>query len=144
MTKLTPERIRDAAEVLRQVNVYTGGTADLENLSAWTVRGLRHIAMRVERELADAEAKRATRILQFAAELYGIAGGSVPFESITPLIRDWHIDVARKLIDRYPALAEAPATARLNDCTCLDHLDPTTTNYCALHGDPTNPGGDCK
>lgn len=32
MTELTPERIRDAAEVLRQVNVYTGGSADLENL----------------------------------------------------------------------------------------------------------------
>ena len=105
----------------------------------------------MERELAETDAKRATRVLQFAAELYYVAGGSrpfngaqVPFESITPLIRDWHIDVARKLIDRYPALAEAPATARLNDCTCLDHLDPTTTNYCALHGDPTNPGGDCK
>lgn len=122
MTELTPERIRDAAEVLRQVNVYTGGSADLENLSAWTVRGLRHIAMRVERELADAEAKRATRIFQFAAELYGIAGGSVPFSSITPIVRDRHIDIARQLIDRYPTLAETP---KQNACDCGNENDAT-------------------
>lgn len=35
-------------------------------------------------------------------------------------------------------------SARKNDydCTCL--ADKTVSNYCGLHGDPTNPGGDCK
>lgn len=27
-------------------------------------------------------------------------------------------------------------------CTCLE--DKTVSNFCALHGDPTMPGGDCK
>ena len=28
------------------------------------------------------------------------------------------------------------------ECRCIP--DKTVSNYCGLHGDPTNPGGDCK
>lgn len=34
------------------------------------------------------------------------------------------------------------APEKANDCACI--ADKTVSNYCALHGDPTNPGGDCK
>lgn len=27
-------------------------------------------------------------------------------------------------------------------CSCLP--DPTVSHFCGQHGDPTNPGGDCK
>jgi hypothetical protein len=29
-----------------------------------------------------------------------------------------------------------------NACSCLP--DKTVSHFCGIHGDPTNPGGDCK
>ena len=119
MTKLTPERIRDAAEVLRQLDT-ARRPGDPEY--SWAPCQVEKRANDLERELAETEAKRATRIFQFAAELYGLAGGSVPFSSITPLVRDRHIDIARELIDRYPTLAETP---KQNACDCGNENDAT-------------------
>lgn len=34
------------------------------------------------------------------------------------------------------------APEKANDCNCI--ADKTVSNYCLLHGDPTNPEGDCK
>lgn len=100
----TPERIRDAAEVLRQLD--TGHDVYRTEYS-WTPSQLDHKAVILERELTEAQVKREKRIEQLAAELHAIAGGSIPFDCIGTTLRDWYLPVARRLLDRYPALAEA-------------------------------------
>lgn len=137
MTQFTPEEIRDAAAVVRAYGAppHIRTQSETETLFR-TARILDDIATRTEREQAE-QAQRKKRIEQLAAELWTIAGGYGPLAQSGH--RDFHLDVARKLIERYPALA---MSAQLSDCTCL--ADTTVSNYCALHGDPTNPGGDCK
>lgn len=57
---------------------------------------------------------------------------------------------AAELLENVTKRAPAPAGAAIVDaevlegdgCTCL--ADRTVSNFCGLHGDPTNPGGDCK
>lgn len=57
--------------------------------------------------------------------------------------------IAAYLAQCYQALCIAaeskvtwPPPAFAPKCTCL--TDPTISHYCGIHGDPTNPGGDCK
>lgn len=99
MTELTPERIHDAAEVVELLYGNTNIPATGNNLHA--------AAEKLQREQAAAKAKREKRIEQLAAELHAIAGGSIPFDCIGTTLRDWYLPVARRLLDRYPALAEA-------------------------------------
>lgn len=110
MTQFTPEEIRDAAAVVRAYGAppHVRTQSETETLFH-TARILDDIATRTEREQAE-QAQRKKRIEQLAAELWTIAGGYGPLAESGR--RDFHIDVARKLIDRYPALAEAPEVAR--------------------------------
>lgn len=48
---------------------------------------------------------------------------------------EWEFPAAETKVT-WPSPAFAP------ECTCL--TDPTISHYCGIHGDPTNPGGDCK
>lgn len=104
MAELTPERIRDAAEVLRLLDT-DRRPGDPEY--SWMPSQVDKRATDLERQLAEAQAKREKRIEQLAAELHAIAGGSIPFDCIGTTLRDWYLPVARRLLDRYPALAEA-------------------------------------
>lgn len=95
MSELTPERIRDAAEVLRRLDT---GYDVYKTEYSWTPSQLDRKATILEREQA-AEVKRAFRIeeivSELAADLGTVFGGSDVY---------WH--VARALVDRYPALLE--------------------------------------
>ena len=88
MTELTPERIRDAAEV---VSLLYGNTT----IPA-TGNNLRAAADKLEHDQAD-KAKRENRIEQLTDEIITIfnARGKWP-------------DIARVMLDRYPVLAEQP------------------------------------
>ncbi|MDV7194773.1 hypothetical protein [Mycolicibacterium fortuitum] len=126
MRDLTPERIRDAAEVHHLLNV----AANVSDDYGRNVKGLLRLATAMERE-----AEREKRVYDLAGELLNIHLAT----RTSGTSGKWWPNFASALLDRYPALAEPAPPA---DCTCL--ADKTVSNYCGLHGDPTNPGGDCK
>ncbi|OCB56144.1 hypothetical protein A5722_14710 [Mycobacterium vulneris] len=107
MTDLTPERIRDAAEVVRAFSVpphvWTGGEHDGMARAAIL---LDNIAVRREREQAE-EAKRDKRIKQLTNELIEMTYGWDPMPSVSHM-RSMN-GLAVQLLDRYPALADGPA-----------------------------------
>lgn len=108
MNELTPERIRDAAEVLE---AFASGASYM----AVAADALRDRADKLEREQA-AEVKREKRIEEIAREVE-LAGWNAdgPGPGITAL------RIARALIARYPALAEGdaePVGHRLNAANC--------------------------
>lgn len=98
-TELTPGRIRDAAEVLQAWA--TGGYTR-------TVRELREYADKLERAEAD-KARREQRIEEIALEAFAAHYGvsvEIAVGNWTNANRSNWCNVARVLIDRYPALAE--------------------------------------
>lgn len=109
MSDLTPERIRDAAEVLRQLD---SGHAVYRTEYSWTPSQLDRKAVILEREQAEAEAKREKRVGELAGELLGI-------HLDTRASRGWN-DFARALIARYPALAD-PGTCDKGPCCLSNH-----------------------
>lgn len=88
MSGLTPERIRDAVEVLREVFV---------------IGDLREEAARREREQA-AEAKREKRVEALAREVHQMAWPTDDYAG-TLAPKAWP-RIARGLLERYPALLE--------------------------------------
>lgn len=106
MSELTPERIRDAAEVLRQLD---SGHAVYRTEYSWTPSQLDRKAAILEREQAE-EAKREKRIKELAEEIRVVARrGPLNCLAYVGVNRDTNYawdDLARALLDRYPALAE--------------------------------------
>jgi hypothetical protein len=99
MTDLTPERVRDAAEVVQQF-----GWKDEAAI-------MREHAKDMEREQA-AEAKREKLTEDLANWLYqNIGKPGSPLVVTTSMYRDAWMAKARELITRYPALAEAATDA---------------------------------
>lgn len=96
MSALTPERIRDAAEVLRQLDT-DRRPGDPEY--SWMPSQLEQRAKDLERQIADEKAKREKRVGDLAGELFDI-------HLETRVSGKW-LDFARALLDRYPALADA-------------------------------------
>lgn len=94
MNELTPERIRDAAEVLQAWA--TGGYTR-------TVRELREYADKLERDQAD-KAKREQRLEEFTDELLAIAYPDTPMPPLSELRR--MSGMASALLALYPALME--------------------------------------
>ncbi|WP_301121112.1 hypothetical protein [Mycolicibacterium fortuitum] len=94
MSDLPPEQIRDLADRLRAVAKQQSPSShpDWFSNETFSANGLDDYADRLERAQA-AEAKREQRIEELAAELRRDAFGT------------WG-ELARILIDRYPALAE--------------------------------------
>lgn len=112
MTQFTPEEIRDAAAVVRAYGAPPHVRLQSETETMFrTARMLDGIAARTECEQAE-QAQREKRIEQLAAEILLFAGGSTPLDTLTPRSRRIYIDTARQLLDRYPALAEAPESTR--------------------------------
>ena len=103
MSELTPERIRDAAAVLRQLD--TGHDVYRTEYS-WTPSQLDRKATILEREQA-AEVKREERVEELATELYALSGAPYSLDLATKASQEWHREFARTLIARYPALAES-------------------------------------
>lgn len=93
MSELTPERIRDAAEVVDQCPLLTGAHIPSGALRTW--------ATQVQREQA-AEAKREKRIQELGYELMQIDSPGRQH----PCVPACHLRTARELIARYPALAD--------------------------------------
>ncbi|MFV8301251.1 hypothetical protein ACNQP7_31630 [Mycolicibacterium fortuitum] len=93
MSELTPERIRDAELVLRELN----NASHVTSAHTWTVDSLHNVAAAMERDRA-AEAKREKRVEELAEELF------VLYRSTGTACRD----IARALIARYPALVDGP------------------------------------
>ncbi|MFV8049757.1 hypothetical protein [Mycobacterium sp. 48b] len=107
MSGLTPERIRDAAEVLETLaSRFNNPDPGLAVFSAHTLRG---DADHLEREQAE-EAKREKRVGDLAAELRGLYS--------TPTAA-WS-DIARALLERYPALAD-PGPCDKGPCCLANH-----------------------
>lgn len=98
MSELTPERIRDAAAVLRQLD--TGHDVYRTEYS-WTPSQLDRKATILEREQA-AEAKREKRAEELAEEV--IRALNIAVISNMQLVNR----TVRHLIARYPALADGP------------------------------------
>lgn len=92
MPDLTPERVRDAAEVVQQF-----GWKDEAAI-------MRDHAKDMERAQA-AEAKREKRIEELTDELICEAYGWDPLPAVSDMRR--MSNLARTLIDRYPALVES-------------------------------------
>lgn len=98
MSELTPERVRDAAEVLRQL-------ADpMEPPRSWMSHQLDARANTIERDLA-AEAKREKRIQDLGREIYDAdaRNNGYRFDSY-PYVHPVYDGIARTLLDRYPSL----------------------------------------
>lgn len=94
MSELTPKRIRDARETVRQVFApFAIGSAACQVLD-----DLLKAADELEREQAE-EAKRFLRAEELAIEIYRIESAFGPHAAL---------NVARALLDHYPALAEGP------------------------------------
>lgn len=100
MSELTPERIRDAAAVLRQLDT---GYYVYRTEYSWTPSQLDRKATILEREQA-AEAKREKRIEELGYELMQIDSPGRQH----PCVPACHLRTARELITRYPALADGP------------------------------------
>lgn len=105
MTQFTPEEIRDAAAVVRAYGSppHVRTQAETETMFR-TARMLDDIASRTEREQAE-EANRQNRIEQLTDEIVTIFN-----------VRGKWPDVASFMLDRYPALADAPARQSACDC----------------------------
>lgn len=106
MSDLTPERIRDVAEVLEAL---TDGPASVApQYISWSPSVLRKRADRLEREQA-AKAKREQRIDELAHEVfaahYGVSAQTAAANWGNANADSWR-RVASALIDRYPALTE--------------------------------------
>ncbi|WPH57768.1 hypothetical protein [Mycobacterium phage WXIN] len=101
MPKLTPERLRDAAEVVAS---YVLATDPIEHKNTHRVsvsaNMLLEHAERLEREQA-AEVKRDKRAKELAMELAAV------FNATTGGSESWWPQTAHILLDRYPALLEA-------------------------------------
>lgn len=106
MIDLTPERIRDAAEVLRAYGAFKrpNGVDEDHNRLCWPAEYLDDWADRLERE-QDVEAKRDKRIEELAQELFYLRYND----------REWFYaqrvtwqETARALLDRYPSLLDEP------------------------------------
>lgn len=109
MSALTPERIRDAAEVLRQLD--TDRRPGYPEYS-WMPSEVDKRAKDLEREIADEKAKREKRVHDLAGELLGIHLG-------TRASGKWK-DFARALLDRYPVLAD-PGPCDKGPCCLSNH-----------------------
>lgn len=101
MNDLTPERIRDAAEVHHLLNVAANVSDDYSR----NVTGLLRIADEMERK-----AKQGKRVADLAAELRDLYS--------TPTAA-W-ADIARALLERYPALAD-PGPCDKGPCCLANH-----------------------
>ncbi|WP_396921612.1 hypothetical protein [Mycolicibacterium sp.] len=104
MSELTPERIRDAAEVVRAATAHVCTQMGIESLTH-AARILDGQAANIEREQA-AEAKRKKRIDELSDEMIAIAYPDISFPRVSDMQRCKNI--ATVLIARYPALADGP------------------------------------
>ncbi|MFV8232377.1 hypothetical protein [Mycolicibacterium fortuitum] len=98
MSELTPERIRDAAEVLDALSAQESPFAT----HTWAALALRERADDLERE-----SKRKKRIDELSDEMIAIAYPDISFPRVSDMQRCKNI--ATVLIARYPALADGPA-----------------------------------
>lgn len=109
MSELTPERIRDAAEVLRLLDC---ARPPFGPDYAWLPGQVEARANELEAELKAAEARREKRVEGLAREVWTAREMWVRGDGRTggfdPLCRSvqWSFHIARDLLDRYPALAE--------------------------------------
>lgn len=110
MTQFTPDEIRAAAAVVRAYGAppHVRTQSETETLFR-TTRILDDIATRTEREQAK-QAQREKRIKQLTDELIEFAYPGIDFPPVSDMRVMGHI--ARALIDRYPALVEAPEVGR--------------------------------
>lgn len=119
MSTLTPERIRDAAEVLRLLDT-DRRPGDPEY--SWMPSQVEKRAKDLERQIADEEAKREKRIEELAQELYGlyVAGRSGKARWVDAAANPHHVEAARALLERYPALAD-PGPCDKGPCCLSNH-----------------------
>jgi hypothetical protein len=104
MSELTPERISDAAEVLRLLDT---GRRPGQKEYAWMPSQLEKRAKDLERQIAEEKAKWDRRIEELADELIEMTYGWDPLPSVSHM-RSMK-GLAVQLLDRYPALADGPA-----------------------------------
>ncbi|MGV0595672.1 hypothetical protein [Mycolicibacterium porcinum] len=107
LSDLTPERIRDAAEVHHLLNV----AANVSDDYGRNVNGLLRIADEMERE-----AKRERRVHELAGELLNLHLAT----RTSGTAGKWWPNFASALLDRYPALAD-PGPCDNGPCCLPNH-----------------------